>query len=109
MIACPLLKNTANPGKVVPRRASSANIPPSFRRADAFAGFTGIFQFIRRWADKFLCGTAFAVANAPGEIRFCFRNNGLPLTFQGLITKRIKLTLNARDLRVTLWIIFLRV
>ncbi len=30
MIAYPLLKNTANPGIVVPRRASSANIPPSY-------------------------------------------------------------------------------
>ena len=29
-IALALLKNAANPGKVVPRRASSANIPSSF-------------------------------------------------------------------------------
>ncbi len=93
MIAYPLLKNTANPGIVVPRRASSANIPPSY------VGWMPLPD-LQVFSNSLLCGTAFAVANAPGGIRSCFRNNGLPLIFQGLITKRIKLTLNARDLRV---------
>ena len=49
------------------------------RRADAFAGFTGIFQFIRRWADKFLSNTAFAVAIPPGEIPLYYSNKSLSI------------------------------
>mgnify|MGYP007057169693 FL=1 len=53
-----------------------------------------------RLTDKPLANTAFAVANAPGERPFCYRNKSLSIEPFRLITNRFKLILNVRDLRV---------
>jgi ABC-type transport system substrate-binding protein len=69
-IAHALLKNTANPGKVVPRRASSANIrPPSSGGC--------LCRICRHFSIHSPAAPVPARASAPAERRFCFRNHFL--------------------------------